>query len=246
MTKSLIARAACGAVLAIAIACGDSPTSASSASERAVAPTANTLAGFSLTPNFFAGERALHRSIVLPDGRQFTVDGVRGADGLPRDLQISQEGVIVARLRNEWRVTGTKAVLQRQQMVRYSNGEVVGAFDTNANGGVESIAGHPITMPTASAIDASGVSGVARKTTTFSDFDDYWGGGPCDAQARAVEAALDNWLYSNLGMVVGTATGNAIAAYSAWAYQLKCWRDVVRAEAALDQCVADAGKAPEW
>lgn len=242
MTQSIIARAVCGAVLATIIACGDSPT----INAPTTPPAASPIANFTLTPKLSGGESTLRRSITLPDGRHFTVEGVRGADGLPRDLQISSEGVVIAQFRNEWRTQGNRAILDRQQFVRFADGVQVAAFDTRANGGVETVAGGAIALPAPSVIAPDSVVGFRQKRTTFSYLGDYASYGPCDSQARAVDAALDTWIYSSLGMAVGTATANPLMAYAAWAYQLKCWRDVLRAEAALDQCVESAGKPPVW
>lgn len=245
MSKFTIARAVCGAVLATVIACGDSPTANAPTPKTASSAAVATLAGFSLSPNLMGGERTMHRNIVLPDGRRITIDGVRGADGLPRDLQISQEGVVVARVRNEWRTIGNAIVLDRQQLVRYDLGVVASAFDTRGNGGVEQAAGAPISVLAPPTADENG---VVRKVKFAGYFADYASGGfgPCDAQAAAVAAAMDDWLLSVLAAGAATVTGQPVMAWSAYAYQLKKWRDVMRAEAALDECVANAGRPPEY
>jgi len=195
----------------------------------------------SALPSSGAGLSTTRREVVTPDGQHFLVESVRDANGLPREVRVTRDGVQVAVLSNEWLAMAGGFTLTQQRFVRFAAGGASETFDSRAHGGVSSLIVDPISID-------KPIGLTIHRTRTPSALDDagWYYGGPCDAQERAVESALEDWLVSVVGMGAVTASGNIWAAMSAWAYQLKKYRDVTRAEAALDQCVADAGKPPEW
>ena len=232
-------RAVFGAITLTALAaCADAPagpTSLKPASD-AVLPKAT-----SVFPDAAVGLNIVRRDVLAPDGVRYTIETAKGEGGLPSEVRVLRGGEPVALLTNEWQRTSAGFVLQRQQMVRYVAGGASKTFDTRAMGGAASMIGSPVAV---NRPDSLGFRQTAVVRTLYGTYDLY--GGPCDMQARAVESALEDWLLSVLGIGGATATGNPWAAASAYAYQLKKYRDVMRAEAALDQCVADAGKPPEF
>ncbi len=195
-------------------------------------------------PTLLPGEKVRRRAVRLGDGSQYVLESVVDADGLPRDVRITQNGRLVARLRNEWRRTFDSFELDRQQLVRYADGSVPARFDSRQMGAVGALAGGRISFTRQVLLGVPAKSGDVRLAGRMRALEgEYFGdGGPCDGQARAVEDAIDNWLFSIITATGATLTGSPVAAWTAYAYQLRMYRALTRAEAALDQCVADAGK----
>lgn len=225
-------RAALGVLtLASAMACGDAP-SAPSKTAPSAAQSASALTG---------ATRVVRRDVRAANGVLYTVESVVRADGMPAEVRVYKDGAPFATLTNEWQRAGSGFVLQQQKMVRFDAAGAAATFDTHAAGGVASMMAMP---PSVDGVDSVGYRRASSQRAAYSELD--WYGGPCDAQARAVQSAIEDWVLSVAAMGGAAFTGNAYMAWSAYAYQLKKYRDVVRAESALDQCVADAGKPPEF
>lgn len=188
-------------------------------------------------------------TLAASDGRSYVVESTLDANGLPRALRVLQGGQPIARITNEWQEQAHGFALQRQHVVHIAHDGTTREFDSQSLGGVARIAGGEIAIPkrTAPVAVQGGMSALRGGFLSYNGSDDFtsWAsGGPCDAQARAVDAALDGWLVSIVALGGAYLSGNPLATLSAWAYEVKAWRDFTRAEQALDQCVADAGKKP--
>ncbi len=189
------------------------------------------------------GESIRRRTIRLSDGRQYVMESVLDAGGLPREIRVSRDGQSVARLENAWRRTSKGFALERQRLVRYSAGQAARAADSRDFGSVTELANGEVVLPfraQARRVARSDVTQAVRMRSLAEEY--FGGGGPCDAEARAVEDAIDSWLLSVLAVAGTTLTGSPVAAWSAYAYQLKKYRDLTRSETALDECVAKAGQ----
>lgn len=242
-------RAVLGAVLVtLAAACSDAPAGPWQAKQEAEAERAVELVKDDFvrteTPFIAASNEVItRREVRARDGQLYVIETIRDNGGLPREVRVSRGGQSVARLSNAWRRTAAGYELERQRMTRYVPGRAPAMLDSRSGGGVVALAGGPIVArareAAASRADAAGVRPAARLRSL--EYDGSTDGG-CDAEVRDVEEAIDEWLYSVAAMAGGTLTGNPIVAWTAYAYQLKKYRDLTRTEAALDKCVADAGK----
>ncbi len=209
--------------------------------------------------------RASRKFVRQPDGSILKIESLSGADhrayevrsligtnGLSRTVEVSRDGQLFARLVNDWTETAAGFNLERQRMVRFADDGTSQEFDSQIHGGIRRLAGAPVFVSTRSAAAAwSAASGPPRaRLRSFYGMDDSSGDqwpitGPCDTQARAVEAALDSWLVSLAALGGAYLTGNPLAAFTAWTYEVKAWRDFTRAEETLNACVAEAGKKKE-
>ena len=237
------------ALLTFAAACSDAPAGPWQAKPEGKAERAVELVKDDYvrteTPFIATGNEVItRREVRARDGQLYVIEAIRDNGGLPREVRVSRGGQSVARLSNAWRRTAAGYVLEHQRMTRYSSGRASAMVDSRSGGGVYALAGGPIVVHAREALDsrgdALGVRPAARLRSL--EYDGSTDGGGCDAEARAVEAAIDDWLYSVVAMAGATVTANPILTWSAYAYQLKKYRDLTRTEAALDQCVAAAGK----
>ncbi|MDP1892509.1 MAG: hypothetical protein Q8K55_16610 [Gemmatimonadaceae bacterium] len=244
-------RAVIGAALVtLAAACSDAPAGPWQARQDAEADRAveRVKDDFVRTETpFIAGgnEMLTRREVRGRDGQRYVIESIRDASGLPREVRVSRNGQSVARMSNAWRRAGAGYVLEHQRMTQYTSGRASAVVDSRSGGGVYALAGGPIVaharVAAASRADAAGVRSATRLRSL--EYDGSTDGGGCDAEARAVESAIDDWLYSVVVLAGATVTANPIATWSAYAYQLKKYRDLTRTEATLDECVAKAGKA---
>lgn len=196
------------------------------------------------TPFVATGNEMLtRREVRARDGQLYVIESIRDASGLPREVRVSRNGLSVARLSNSWRRTTAGYALEQQRLTRFVSGRASLMMDSRAGGGVNALAGGPLEVR---AVDARAGQGsdagvrAARRLRSL-EYDGSIDGGGCDAEARAVEDAIDSWLYSVVALAGATVTANPIATWSAYAYQLKKYRDLTRTEATLDECVAKAG-----
>lgn len=244
------ARAVIGAVLVtLAAACSDAPAGPWQANQEGKAERAVEVVKDNFvraeTPFIATGNEVLtRREVRARDGQLYVIESIRDAGGLSREVRVSRGGQSVARLSNAWRRTATGYVLEHQRMTRYVSGRASAMVDSRSGGGVYALAGGPIVVRAREALasrgGASGVRPAARLRSL--EYDGSTDGGGCDKEAQAVESAIDEWLYSVVLLGGVTITANPLATWSAYAYQLKKYRDLTRTEAALDTCVANAGK----
>lgn len=236
-------------LIALASACSDAPSSPWPSArnvepEQAVGHTADAPIRDDVPFVAAGGEMITRREVRARDGQLYVIEAIRDNRGLPREVRVSRHGQSVARLSNAWRRTAAGYELEHQRMTRYASGRATAMVDSRSGGGVNALAGGPIVVAArdvaASRADAAGVSSATRLRSLA--MDEWTDGGGCDAEARATEEAIDEWLYSVVLMGGATATANPWAAWAAYAYQLKKYRDMDRAESALDKCVAEAGK----
>lgn len=242
-------RAVIGAALVtLAAACSDAPAGPWQAKQEGKAERATELAKDDFVraelPFIAAGnEKLTRREFRARDGQLYVIESIREAGGLPREVRVSRNGQSLARLSNAWRRTTAGYVLEHQRMTRYVAGRASAIMDSRGGGGVNALAGGPIIVQVRE-VRVRGADGAEVRSATRLRSLEYDGStdGACDAEARAVEAAIDDWLYSVATMAGATLTGNPLLAWPAYAYQLKKYRDLTRAEQVLDQCVAKAGK----
>lgn len=245
-------RAAFGAaLLTLFAACSDVPSGlrqplpGPSAQEQPVSDVADRPLVEGADVHVLAGERRTTRTVRRADGHSYQVDVARSADGLAREMSVRRDGVPVVRVVNDWQAIAGGYKLSRQRLIHFNEHATPTLLDTRARGGVEAVVGSSVVVEVRPRrAQPKGSSGeTVRAGRTFSlDGSADPSGGPCDGAARAMESAIDDWLIS-VGAVIGaTATGNIWAAASAYSYQLKKSRDMDRAEAALDDCVANAGR----
>ena len=242
-------RAVIGAALVtLAAACSDAPAGPWQGKQEKKAERAVELVKDDFvraeTPFTATGNEVLtRREVRARDGQLYVIESIREVGGLPREVRVSRNGQAVARLSNAWRRTNIGYALEQQRLTRFLDGRASAMMDSRSGGGVYALAGGPVEVRVrdarASRVDAAGVRPATRLRSL--EYDGSTDGG-CDAEARAVEAAIDEWLYSVVAMAGGTLTGNPIVAWSAYAYQLKKYRDLSRTEATLDACVAKAGR----
>ncbi len=249
------ARAVLGAMLlTLFAACSDVPSGLRqpgpnpSTQESAVARVADVPIFAEPTNQGLSGTYRTRRTVRPADGHEYIIETTRGTDGVALQIQVTRDGRPVARVVNNWQRAAGGYTLVRQQLVRLDGRLAVPMFDTRDVGGVSAVDAAPLTVK----VRARGqlVPGSAGVTTANGGIrslaaDDYSDGGGCDSEARAAEAAIDEWLLSTLAVIGTTASGNVWAAWTAYAYQLKKYRDMNRSEAALDDCVARAGKRPD-
>ncbi|MBA4073219.1 MAG: hypothetical protein C0497_15565 [Gemmatimonas sp.] len=237
------------ALVTLASACADAPAGPWPANQEGKAERAVGLAKDDFvrteTPFIPAGNEVItRREVRARDGQLYVIEAIRDNRGLPREVRVSRHGQSVARLSNAWRRTAAGYELEHQRMTRYASGRATAMVDSRSGGGVNALAGGPIVVAVrdvaAGRADAAGVRSATRLRSLA--MDEWTDGGGCDAEARAVEEAIDDWLYSVVAMAGATVTGNPVLAWSAYAYQLKKYRDMTRKESALDRCVDAAGK----
>lgn len=253
MTNTLTVRtmrAVIGATLVtFAAACSDAPAGPWQAKQEGKAERATELAKDDFvraeTPFAATGSEVItRREVRARDGQLYVIESIREAGGLPREVRVSRNGQSLARLSNAWRRTGAGYVLEHQRMTRFVAGRASAIMDSKGGGGVNALAGGPIEVHARDVPAGRGAAAGIRKATRLRSLEEYGStdGGGCDKEAQAVEAAIDDWLYSVVLLGGATLTSNPIAAWTAYAYQLKKYRDLTRTEAALDTCVANAGK----
>jgi len=252
--KIRIARAVFGAALITLVgACSDAP---SSPLPRMPEPPRLNQPGLKpadvpivamATVELLPGERLSRRVLRRADGHEYRVEMAKTTDGLVREMAVVRDGQPVIHVVNDWQRSAGTARLLRQRLTHREGSAAPVLFDTKARGGVEAFLGYPVDVPislrarpTTSSVAVTRWSGKLRKIEDTGDSMS----GPCDAAARAVDSALEDWLLSVAAMAGATATGNLFGAVMAYGYQLKKWGDVGRAEAALDTCVENAGKKP--
>lgn len=247
-------RAVIGAsILALAGACADLPSSPKrfplnpSVPNPPASRSGDALAFDASLPAALAGESVKRRDMKSKDGARYTIESVVNGAGLPRELRVLRNGRPVARVTNVWSPTASGMTLERQQFVRFVSGEAPVRFDSRDRGGVSALAQGPVLLTRAAVTTASPASqgAVAMVRLRSVEGEDAPSCEACEAQARAVEAALDDWMLSVLAMGGATLSGNPFLAWSSYAYQLKKYRDVLRAEWMLDDCVENAGKPDE-
>lgn len=189
-------------------------------------------------------ETLTRREVRARDGQLYVIESIRDASGLPREVRVSRNGLSVARLSNAWRRTNDGYALEQQRLTRFVSGRASTMMDSRGGGGVNALAGGPFVVRAFDARASQGrESGVRSASRLRSlEYDGSTDGGGCDKEAQTVEAAIDDWLYSVVLLGGVAITTNPIATWTAYAYQLKKYRDLTRAEAALDLCVANAGK----
>ncbi len=244
------ARAVVGAaLLTLASACADAPAGPWQSRQDVKAERGIEVAKDDFvraeTPFVATGsEMVTRREVRARDGQLYVIESIRDASGLPREIRVSRNGLSVARLSNAWRRTTAGYVLEDQRMTRYTAGRASALVDSRSSGGVYALAGGSILVGAPNARASRSVSDGIRSARRLRslEVDGSTDGGGCDAEARAVEAAIDDWLYAVLVAAGGVVTANPVVTWSAYAYQLKKYRDLTRTEAALDQCVANAGK----
>jgi len=238
------------ATLALAGACADLPSSPSRFPGNLAFPnppasrSGDVSAYDASLPVALAGETVKRRDVTSKDGARYTIESLVDGTGLPRELRVLRNGRPVARLTNQWSRTAAGMTLERQRLVRFEPGGAPVSFDSRDRGGVSALAQGPVfltrsavtTVPSA----AQGAVALVRLRSVEGEYVPPCEA--CEAQARAVEAALDEWMLSVLAMGGATMSGNAFLAWSAYAYQLKRYRDLMRLESALDDCVENAGK----
>jgi hypothetical protein len=258
-------RAAAGAVLLLlAGACADAPSApplATRNAPRVELPAATAAAEGAVTARAFsrASRRIVRQAdgsllkietLAARDGRTYVVESALDVNGLPRELRVSRDGQLIARVNNDWSEHVTGFALARQRVARFAEDGSMREFDSQAHGGIARMVGADIVVRKGVALAAINAAGDLRRSGLRS----YWGGddfgdwpltGPCDDKARATDAALDNWVGSMLLLGAAMVSGNPALTFSAGVYEVKAWRDFTRADEALDQCVADAGKKRE-
>lgn len=246
------ARAALGAaVLTFFAACADAPSGLRQplpgplAQEQPVTGVADRPLVDGADVHVLAGERRTTRTVRRADGHSYQVDVARSADGLAREMSVRRDGVPVVRVVNDWQAIAGGYKLSRQRLIHFTERATPALFDTRARGGVEAVVGSSVVVAVrprrALPKRSSGETVLAGRILSLDGSADP-SAGPCDGAARAMEVAIEDWLLS-VGAIVGaTATGNIYAAWTAYAYQLKKSRDMDRAEAVLDDCVASAGQ----
>ena len=237
------------ALVTLAAACSDAPAGPWQSKQESKAERAVELAKDDFvraeTPFVATGNEVLtRREVRARDGQLYVIESIRDAGGLPREVRVSRGGQSVARMSNAWRRTAAGYVLEHQRMTRYVLGHAAAVMDSRSGGGVNALAGGPIVVAAREVLASRGDAAGVRPATHLRslEVDESADGGGCDAEARAMEEAIDDWLYSVVAVAGGTATGNPVVAFTAYAYQLKKYRDMNRSEAALDKCVAEAGK----
>ncbi len=244
-----MARAVIGAALVtLAAGCSDAPAGPWQAkqdgkAERAVEAVKDDFVRTDMPFVATGNERLTRREVRARDGQLYVIESIRDASGLPREVRVSRGGQSVARLSNSWHRTAAGYELEHQRMTRYASGRAAAIMDSRSGGGVYALAGGPVVMHAREALSGRGGADGVRPSPRLRSLEiDGSTDGGCDAEARAVEAAIDDWLYSVIVLAGATITANPIATWSAYAYQLKKYRDLTRTEAALDECVARAGK----
>ncbi len=260
------ARAAIGtALLTLLGACSDAPSSPVSAipiPTDIVQPTSRvadmpfTDANMPMLPSGARLQRRLSRApdgtlgrvetLVDSRGHRYVIESSLNNDGLPSEMKVSRDGQPIAQFVNEWATSYTGFTLERQRLVRFSGGQAAETFDTQQRGGVRTLVDGTITVTRLPAEGSAAAVPDFRRAGPLRSLEESLprSAGPCDAQARAAQSAIEDWLLSVVAVAGATATANPFAAWSAYAYQLKKYGDVSRAEATLDDCVASAGKRP--
>ena len=241
------------ATLALAGACADLPSSPMRFPSNPAFPnppasrSGDVLAPDASLPIALAGEAMKRRDVKSKDGERYTIESVVDAAGLPRELRVLKNGRPVARVTNVWTKTSAGVTLERQRLVRFVSGEATARFDSRDRGGVSALAQGPVLLTRATATTGfpapQGAVALVRLRSVEGEYAPPCEA--CEAQARAVEAAIDDWILSALAMGGATMSGNPFVAWSAYAYQLKKYRDLLRLEWALDECVENAGKPDE-
>jgi hypothetical protein len=246
-------RAARGAALLTLIAgCSDVPSGlrqplpGPSDQERPVSAVADRPLVEGTAISVQPGEHLTTRTLRRADGHQYQIDVARSADGLPREMSVKRDGVPVVRVVNDWRSVAGGYMMTRQRLIQFASTADPTVYDTRDRGGVSALIGSPITVairPRLARVVA-GEGGIARggRIRALEDVGGDPSSGPCDGAARTAESALEDWVLSVAAMAGATLTGNAYGAWMAYGYQLKKSRDMARADAALDDCVANAGK----
>jgi len=253
-------RTVLGAALFLGLgACADSPSAPRDAHAASIAEAARPTATEApvMSRAFSRASRRIVRqadgsllkieTLAARDGRTYVVESALDANGLPRELRLARDGQLIARVTNDWSEQVAGFALARQRIARFTEDGSIREFDSQSHGGIARLAGADIVVQKGAALAAVNAAGALR----HSGLKSYWGGddfgdwpisGPCDDKARATDAALDNWVGSMLILGAAFASGNPVAAFSAAVYEVKAWRDFTRAESALDECVAEAGR----
>jgi hypothetical protein len=246
------ARAVIGAALVtLAVGCSDAPAGPWQSRqdvkvEKGIEVVKDNLVRTEMPFVATGNEMVTRREVRARDGQLYVIESIRDASGLPREVRVSRGGQSVARVSNSWRRTAVGFELEHQRMTQYTAGRAATIMDSRSGGGVHALAGGPVVMRVRDAQSGLGGADGVRPSPRLRSLEvDGSTDGGCDAEARAVEAAIDDWLYSVVVLAGATVTANPIATWSAYAYQLKKYRDLTRTEAALDECVARAGKVPD-
>lgn len=245
-------RAALGAaLLTVLAACSDMPSGlrqplpGPQGDEHAVAAPADRPLVGGADVHVLAGEHRTTRTLRRADGHSYQVDVVRSADGLAREMSVRRDGVPLVRLVNDWQAIAGGYKLNRQRLIQFTPHSTPSLFDTHARGGVESVVGSSVVVAMrprrALPRRAAGETARAGRILSLDGSGDPLSG-PCDGAARSADVAIEDWLLSVGAMAGATASGNPFAAWMAYAYQVKKYRDMGRAESALDDCVANAGR----
>jgi len=260
MNAGSVARLAAGVTLWLAAgACADAPSAPRAPRMESARTIGAPNEGATMSRAFSRASRRIVRqpdgsllkieTLAARDGRLYVVESAMDRDGLPRETKVSRDGQVIARLVNDWTAHVSGYTLERQRLVRFAADGTTQEFDSQARGGIAQMTGADIVIPKPRVYAALNAAPVLRQAGFRSFYgsddssNDQWPvTGPCDDKARAVDAALDNWLVSIAALGGATLNGNLLAAFGAWTYEVKAWRDFTRAEDALDQCVADAGK----
>jgi hypothetical protein len=242
-------------------ACADSPSAPRDVHPNSIAEAARTAATEGAVTSRAISRATRHivrqvdgsllkiETLVARDGRSYVVESALDVNGLPRELRVSRDGQLIARINNDWKEHARGFALERQRFVRIAEDGTTRAFDSESQGGIARMIGTDIVVARGAALAAVNAA-TARQRAGFRSYmgdDDFgaWETGPCDDKARATDAALDGWISSVVILGAAFTSANPVAAFSAAVYEVKAWRDFTRAEDALDQCVADAGKKRE-
>ena len=185
------------------------------------------------------GERRLQRVRRSPDGHVYTFVSAARPSEAPRELLVLRDGQPMLHTINAWRHTAGGDVLERQQGMVFSAGEAPRYFDSHAQGVATAAGGEPVVMAhsamTRATTDALGSESADRRSRGRNQEQFV-----CEAEVRALDAAMDSYVGAVVTYVVAYATGNPWVVLTAGSNLFNSFRAFERAAAAVTQCIDGA------
>lgn len=228
------------ALLALAGACSDVPSSPSGLPTRPLIPeqpiarVADVPLMDAVLPTPLPGERRLRRKLQGPDGQQLTVESLLGTDGRPRVTLVSRDGIVMFRVENAWRSNGWNDV-QQTMYLRTANGgaRVLDSRSLSASQMAE--AREQLAVQARQLAARTSIGRIRRLEEDP---------GTCDAAVKAADIAATQYMVAAVGVFASGLSANPLVVLGAYSAFLATYANYESKQADLDKCVAAAGKKP--
>lgn len=235
-------RTAVGAALVTLIAgCSDVPSGlrtpppGPSAQEQAVSAVADVPLVEATRLRPIAGERRQRRSLRGADGQVLVVESVVGADGRPRASVITRNGTFVMRIDNEWAAGNARRLDRQLAVVRGGDGRLRTLDSRDVSPAQFAAAQEQLRADAARLTRPQ----AGRIRSLEGDM------GVCDKEVKAADIATWQYVAASVALLTTAASGNVLAATSAFAAYVASYQNYQSKQTDLDACVERAGKKPE-